>query len=125
MGPLFLAGRGQEVEVGITGDIFKAASHRSLTVRAWQSEMRLYRKGIWCQFLTQKKKINPCHFSPSSCRPVGSAGRFWSSLDCSQAWSAGFWFWAMKEAVPLVLTFSDLSTGHQKKQGTKWVLLDH
>ena len=42
--------------MGITGDIFRAASHRSLTVRAWQSEMRLYREGIWCQFLRQKKK---------------------------------------------------------------------
>ena len=116
----------QEVELGITGDIFKAASHRSLTVWAWQSEMRLHRKGIWCQFLIQKKyKINPCNFSPSSCRQAGSAGRFWSSLDCSQAWDVGFWFWAVKEAVPLVPTFLDSSTGHPKGQGTMWVLLGH
>ena len=50
------------MEVGITGDIFKAASHRSLTVRAWQSGMRLYRKGILCQFLTQKKTNQPLQF---------------------------------------------------------------
>lgn len=116
----------QEVEVGITGDIFRAASHRSLTVRAWQSEMRLYREGIWCQFLRQKKKkINPCSFSPSSCRQTGSAGRFWSSWDCSQAWSEGFWLWAMKEAVPLVPTLSNLSTGCRKERGIKWALLGH
>lgn len=37
----------------------------------------------------------------------------------------GSWRWAMKEAVLLVPSFSDFCTGHQKGQGTEWVLPGH
>lgn len=108
--------------MGITGAILEAASFRHLSCKDWEGEERLREKDICCSIRYQRN--HP--LSSPSFSPFFPAGK-WGAVTGSHQHAVwvGSWCWAVKEAVLLVPSFFDFSTGHQKGQGTEWVLPGH